>query len=102
MQGRAVAVADKDERAGPRLEHEREVLRPHGRRRIRIDIAFARDLARDARREVGLSAMIDGRWIAAAILDARARSARFGQAGGDLVDPLFDPIAGLWLERADR
>src|ERR1700722_20719093 len=100
MQGRAVAVADKDKRAGPRLEHERKVLRPHGWGRIRVDIAFARDLARDARREVGLSAMIDGRGIAAAILDARARPARFGKAGDDLADPLFSPVAGVGLQRA--
>ena len=67
-----------------------------------IDMGVARDLARDAGGEVGLRRMIDGRGIAAAIFDPRRRAARFGKTGGDLVDSLFDHVAGRGFERADR
>src|SRR3954454_20352150 len=37
MQARAVPIADEDEGAGPRLEHEGEVLSAHHGRRIGVD-----------------------------------------------------------------
>src|SRR3954468_24325871 len=37
MQARAVAIANEDEGAGPRLQHEGEVLSAHNGRRIGID-----------------------------------------------------------------
>src|ERR1700690_4592565 len=98
MQRRAVAVADKDERAWPRLEHEGEVLRAHGRGRVRIDMAFACDLARNARREIGLRRMIDGGGIAATVLDARRRAGCRGKSAGDRVDSLFGHVARRRLE----
>ena len=42
MQARAVAVADEDEGAGPRLQHEGEILAAHQRRRVGVDALVAR------------------------------------------------------------
>ncbi len=63
---------------------------------------FARNLARHARGEVGLSGMIDGRGVVAAIFDPRRRAAGGRDAGRDLVDAPFNEIAGRWLKRAHR
>src|ERR1700733_12353064 len=65
-------------------------------------MGVARDLPRNARGEIGLRRVVDGWRIAATILDAGARPARFGKPGGDLMDSLFDPVAGCGLERAPR
>ena len=54
MQHGAVAVADEDERARAGLEHEGKVLGAHDRRRVRIDMRFACDLASDLGGKVGL------------------------------------------------
>ena len=102
MQHRAVPVADEDECSGPRLEHEGEVLRAHGRWGVRLDMGVACDLARNARREVGLGGMIDGRGIAPTVVDARRRAGCRGEGAGDCVDSLFDQVAGCGFQRPDR
>ena len=40
-----VAIADEDEGAGPRFQHEGEILAPHDRRTVGIDIPRARHVA---------------------------------------------------------
>ena len=51
MQARAVAVADPDEGARPRVQHEGEILRAHHRRQRGVDVAVRpRPAARPTRR----------------------------------------------------
>ena len=102
MEHRAVAVAEEDERARARFEHERKVLRAHDRSDVRIHMGIADDLARDLGGELGLRRMIDGRRVAATIFDPRRRAGRRGDTCGDLMDALFNPVARRGLERADR
>ena len=47
VQAGGVAVAEPDECAGPRFEHEREILGAHHRRLVGLHIVRAERLARD-------------------------------------------------------
>ena len=85
-----VAVADEDERAGPGLQHEGEILAAHGRRDAGIDVVGAGDVAGDRHCEVCLVGMVEGDRVALAVAHRG-----FGIVGvGDVVDDLRNALFG--------
>ena len=95
MQARAVAVADEDESARPLFQHIGEILRPHHRRDVSIDLGVAGDLARHTGRERRLARMVHQHRIAAVIGDFGARAVKPRRALDHFADPLLQQVAHL-------
>src|SRR5260370_29423995 len=89
----AVAVADEDECAGPRLKHEGKVLGAHHRRNVWMDLVLPYNFARNRDSELGLRRVVYGRRVSAAIIDASRRSGSSRETCYNFVYAFLDVVA---------
>src|SRR3954470_10381843 len=97
---RAAALPEPDIRPGTRLQHVGEVLAAHRRVDVGNDVASAEDALAYAGGEFGLALAVDGRRIAAGVLNRRRTAERLGHLADDLADAPLGEIPRLRLEAA--
>ena len=100
VQSRGVAVADENERAGPRLQHVGKVLSAHDRRHRVVDPVLADHVARDLGGERGLPLVIARHRIVALVDELRLGAVELRGALDHLVEALLDQVAHRRIERA--
>ena len=96
-----VTVAGKYERAGPGIQHEREIFAAHERRNIRIDIGFTCNVSGHGNRLVRLIAMVDRQRIIALVSTCCCGAECFRYAGNKHAHARFDEIEHLRFQCAD-
>src|SRR5690606_14277455 len=97
----AGAVAEIDVTAGFRLQHEGKILRTHHRRRLGADIVGSDHLGSDFGGDSDVRRVVDERWIAPFVAQARTAAEGRGDVLANCAHALFDLVLDLRQEAAD-
>ena len=100
MQAGAVAVADEDEGAGPRFQHEGEILAAHQRRRVGVDASRRRPRRSRPRSRTRSAFVVPGHRIVPVVGERRLGAVGLGGPLHDLAQPVLQRVAHLGQQAA--